>query len=138
MKAISKSIFFVFIVLMIVGCGQDGEDGKVFLRFRSVLTPISFFIDNPDIPADFQYDTYYEIQPGSYAFTYVDHNNVTHPLPGEISFVDITASIGQEGSLFKGGGNGQDLYVDLILLSTGAIIENYDYYTIASTLDYNE
>ena len=119
-------------------CGRDGEDGEVFLRFRSILTPLSFIIDNPDIPEDFQYDVYYKTNPGSYPFTYIDHNNITHPLPGEFGVIDIVADTGQSGSLFKGGEDGDVLYIDLILLSTGPIIENFDYYTIASTLDYDE
>ena len=137
MNSFQKIIFFFFILIQF-GCGRDGSDGEIFLRFRAILTPINFSIDNPDIPGDFQYDVYYKTTPGSYSFTYTDHNNVTHPLPGEFGVIDIEADAGQGGSLFKAGEDGDDLYIDLILLSTGPIIENFNYYTIASTLNYDE
>ena len=135
MNLFNKIFVFSFIILLSYGCGSDGSDGDVFLRFRAVLEPTNFIIDNPDIPPDFQYDVYYKTKPGNYPFSYVDHNGVQHPLPGEFSFVEIIADSGDSGSLFRGGEDGQDIYVDLILLSTGPIIENYDYYTIASTLN---
>ena len=136
MNYLKKTIFFVFILLLNVGCGSDGDDGEIFIRFRSVLTPISFFIDNPEIPMNVEYDVYYKISPGVYPFTYIDHSNVVHPLPGEFGLVEVVSDPGQTGSLFKSGEDGKDLYIDLILLSTGPIIENFEYYTIASSLEY--
>jgi len=133
-----KNIVLFLFILLQFSCGQDGKDGEIFLRIRSILTPMSFSIENLDLPQPIQYDVYYKTNPGSYPFTYVDHNNVAHPLPGEFSVIDIIASPGQSGSLFKSGEDGDDIYIDLILLSTGPIIENFDYFTIASTLDYYE
>ena len=131
-----RNIIIGFFVLSIIGCGRDGEEGEVFLRIRAVLEPTNFFIENPDIPLDFQYDVYYKTSPGNYPFSYVDHNGVQHPQPGEYGVLEIIADSGTEGGLFSSGTSGQDLYIDLILLSTGAVIENFEYYTIASTLDY--
>ena len=126
-------ILIVFSIIQI-GCGS-GQDGDVFLRLRCVFEPTEFTIDNPDIPDNFSYDTYYETKPGTYNFSYIDHNGLSHPQPGEFGVVKIVSVPGSQGSLFKSGEDGQDLYIDLILLSTGPIIENFDYYTIASTLD---
>ena len=43
---------------------------------------------------------------------------------------------GTKGGVFKSASDGEDLYIDLILLSSGPIIETNNYFTIASTLDY--
>ena len=137
MNVFSKVIVTV-LILIIMSCGRDGQDGEVYLRIRAVLEPTNVIIDNPDIPSDFQYDVYYKTNPGTYYFSYVDHNNIQHPLPGEYGFVELVKNEGFKGGLFKSGDDGNDIYVDLILLSTGAVIENYDYLTIASTLDYDE
>ena len=138
MNSFNKFVVLSWIAMILIGCGSDGSDGDVFLRFRAVLTPTEFVIDNPDIPVDFEFDVYYETQPGSYPFSYVDHNGNTHPQPGEYGVLEIIANSGDEGALFSAGDDGTDLYIDLILLSTGAVIENYDYYTIVSTLNYDE
>ena len=84
------------------------------------------------------FDVYYKTEEGSYPFSYVDHNGVQHPLLGEYSVVNIFSDKGEKGGLFNSGEDGEDVYVDLILLSTGAVIENYDMFTIASSLDYPE
>ena len=52
--------------------------------------------------------------------------------------VDVFSNSGESASLFHSGEDGEDVYIDLILLSTGAVIENYDMFTIASTLNYAE
>ncbi|MBJ04519.1 MAG: hypothetical protein CMP65_01275 [Flavobacteriales bacterium] len=123
---------------MNLGCGNDGNNGEVFLRIRAVLdeTPLTASINNPDIPSDFAYDIFYKTSPGTYSFSYTDHNGVVHPQAGEYSFVDVIQDIGQEGGLFTDGEDGDDVYIDLWLLSTGAVIENNNYFTIASTADY--
>ena len=108
MKKLLLFILFIFLF----GCEKELEN-KIYLSVKTVLTPTNVFIDCPNIPIDFQYDIYYEISPGKYPFTYTDHNNVTHPLIGEE--YEIKAFNYGEG----------DLHIDLILLSTGAIIENY-------------
>ena len=87
---------------------------------------------------NFEYDVYYQTRPGNYPFSYTDHNGVQHPLPGEYGVLEIVADSGTEGALFNSGEDGDDLYIDLILLSTGPVIENYDYFTIASTLNYSQ
>ena len=130
-------IIVLFLMFVFLGCGTDGQDGDTFLRFRAVLEPTEFSIDNPDIPQDFQYDKYYKTSPGIYYFSYIDHNGLEHPQVGEFDYIKIEAAEGTSGSLFKSGQNGADLYIDLILLSSGPVIENYDYFTIASTLNYS-
>ena len=110
----STVIFLLFILIISsIGCTKDHE-GKVYLKIRSILTPTNVFIDCPDIPIDFQYDIYYEINPGVYPFMYTDHNNIVHPLIGEIKEINAIPYDLEE-----------DLHIDLILLSTGAIIEDY-------------
>ena len=138
MRVLNKIILGLLILIINTSCGRDGKDGEAYLRFRSILTPLSFHIENPDIPIDFQYDVYYKTHPGSYPFTYTDHNDTIHPRPGEFGVVDIVVDSGESGALFSAGSDGDDIYIDLILLSTGAVIENYDYYTIPSTLNYPE
>ena len=138
MNILKKIILFTLIMIINIGCVRDGQDGEIFIRFRAVLTPLSFFIDNPEIPVDVQYDVYYKISPGVYPFTYTDHNNIVHPLAVEFGLIDVISDPGQSGSLLNAGEDGKDLYIDLILLSTGPIIENFNYYTIASTLNYDE
>ena len=140
-----KSVVLLGLLMVIIGCSnEDGKDGEAYLRIRSVLHPTNVIINNPDIPSDDsgyfigEYDVYYKTSPGSYSFEYVDHNGVTHPLVGEYGVVDVFSNSGESASLFHSGEDGEDVYIDLILLSTGAVIENYDMFTIASTLNYAE
>lgn len=131
MRIFTKIILLLFIIIQMMGC-SSGNDGDLFLRFRAVIEPVEFIIDNPDIPDYPEYDIYYKTNPGSYAFSYVDHNGTQHPQPGEFGFVELIADPA------SGSEDGKDLYIDLILLSTGPLIENFDYYTIASTLEFDD
>ena len=131
MKIFTKIILILFIIIQMMGC-SSGKDGDLFLRFRAVIEPVEFIIDNPDIPDYPEYDIYYKTNPGSYSFSYVDHNGTQHPQPGEFGFVELVADPA------SGSEDGKDLYIDLILLSTGPLIENFDYYTIASTLEFDD
>jgi len=139
-----RSTITFFLLIFFIGCGNDGTDGDVYLRIRAVLEPTNVMISNPDLPSDAngvfvgEYDVYYQTQPGSYSFTYVDHNGIQHPLVGEFGVVNLFSNSGEESGLFTSGEDGEDVYVDLILLSTGAIIENYDKFTIATSLNYSE
>tara|TARA_Y100001968_G_C19337394_1_gene707645 strand:- start:209 stop:607 length:399 start_codon:yes stop_codon:yes gene_type:complete len=130
-------MLFGLLVILSIGC-SDGDEGKVFLRIRAILEepPQSVTINNPDIPTDFQYDVYYETQPGSYDFSYVDYYDEYHPNEGELGILDIVADPGSNSSLFKQGQNGEDSYIDLILLSDGPRVETFDYYTVPSNLNY--
>ena len=56
MNFFNKIIVFLLILILNIGCGSDGNDGDVFVRFRAVLEPTNFIIDNSDIPIDFEYD----------------------------------------------------------------------------------
>ena len=107
-------------------------------RIRAVLdeTPLSATINNPDVPSDFAYDIFYKTSPGTYSFIYTDHNGLAHPQAGEYSFVEVIKDIGQEGGIFTDGEDGDNVYIDLWLLSTGAVIENNNYFTVASSADY--
>ena len=131
MKIFIKIILLFFIIIQMMGC-SSGKDGDLFLRFRAVIEPVEFIIDNPDIPDYPEYDIYYKTNPGSYSFSYVDHNGTQHPQPGEFGFVELIADPA------SGSEDGKDLYIDLILLFTGPLIENFDYYTIASTLEFDD
>lgn len=131
MRIFTKIILNFFIIIQMMGC-SSGKDGDLFLRFRAVIEPVEFIIDNPDIPNYPEYDIYYKTNPGSYNFSYVDHNGTQHPQPGEFGFIELVADPA------SGSEDGKDLYIDLILLSTGPLIENFDYYTIASTLEFDD
>ena len=128
MNTIYKPVIFLLLLCLNIGCNKE-VDGDVYLRIRSILTPLEFTIDNPDLPEDFQeadYDLFYKTTEGSYPFSYIDHNGTQHPSPGEFGVLDIMLSADE------------DLYIDLILLSTGAVIENYNYFPVATTLDSDE
>ena len=139
MNIFNKLIFFGLLITLSIGC-SDGNDGKVFLRIRAILAepPDSVSINNPDIPQDFQYDVYYETQPGSYDFNYIDYYDEYHPKEGELGIIDIVAEPGSNAGLLKQGEDGEDLYIDLILLSDGPRVENFDYYTVPSNLNYDD
>jgi len=139
MKNLNPVILLFTLICLSTGC-SDGQDGKVFLRVRALLQEPSesVSIDNLDIPEDFQYNVYYETKPGTYTYSYVDYNNESHPKPGELPYIDIVAETGSESSLFKHGENGADLYIDFWLLTTGAVIQNFNYRTIASETDFPE
>ena len=140
MNNFNKLILFGLLIALIVSC-TDGSDGKVFLRIRALLevAPVTnVSIDNPDIPEDFQYNVYYETQPGNYEFEYRDYNGDYHPKPGEFANIDIVAEPGSSASLFKQGDDGQDVYIDLWLLSTGAVVEVFDHLTVPDDLILDE
>ena len=46
MNFFNKIIVFLLILILNIGCGSDGNDGDVFVRFRAVLEPTNFIIDN--------------------------------------------------------------------------------------------
>tara|TARA_B110000495_G_scaffold165350_1_gene151131 strand:+ start:289 stop:681 length:393 start_codon:yes stop_codon:yes gene_type:complete len=130
MSSLNKITIISLFLCLNIGCNKE-LDGEVYLRVRAILTPLEFSIDNSDLPDAFQesdYDLFYKTKEGSYPFSYVDHNETLHPQPGEFGVLDIVF----DPDL------GEDLYIDLILLSQGAVIENNDYFTVASTLNYNE
>ncbi|MAQ47996.1 MAG: hypothetical protein CMD27_03875 [Flavobacteriales bacterium] len=133
MSAFNK-ILFTLIIITVASC-SSGQDGDVFLRLRAVLEPTNFSINSPDFPLDFEYDAFYQIQPGYYEFEYVDHEGVQHPLLGELSVLEVTSNKGTDGGLFKSASDGEDIYIDLWLLSEGPVIETSNYFTIASTLN---
>ena len=54
---ICTKIILLFFVIIQLGC-SSGKDGDLFLRFRAVLEPMEFIIDNPDIPTYPEYDIY--------------------------------------------------------------------------------
>ena len=130
-----NTILFVLIIILVSSC-SSGKDGDIYLRLRAVLEPTNFSINNPDFPLDFEYDAFYQIQPGYYEFEYIDHEGVQHPQLGELSVLEVTANQGTNGGVFKSAIDGEDIYIDLILLSNGPIIETNNYFTIASTLNY--
>ena len=141
MYYINKTIFSLLAIIILSSCSKDGIDGEVYLRIRAVLNPLEFSIENPDIPVNFQesnYDVFYKTKPGSYPFTYIDHFGDQHPKIGELSVLNLEIEQGQSGSLLSTGDNGRDIYVDLILLSSGPIVTNLDYYTPPSSLEYTE
>jgi|TARA_B100001113_G_C21017017_1_gene581840 hypothetical protein len=129
-----NKIFFILIILTLASC-SSGQDGNVFLRLRAVLEPTNFSINCPDFPLDFEYDAFYPIQSGYYAFEYVDHEGVQHPQLGELSVLEVTANQGTNGGLFKSASDGEDIYIDLWLLSEGPVVETSNYFTIASTIN---
>jgi len=128
-------VFFAITFMFLTSC-STGQEGDVFLRIRAVLEPNSFSINSNDIPSNFEYDVFYEIKPGYYDFEYIDHEYIAHPQLGELSVLEATANMGTDGGIFKSSIDGEDVYIDLILLSSGPIIETYNYFTIASTLNY--
>ena len=136
MKNLNLVILLLVLICLGIGC-SDGQDGKVFLRIRALLQEPteSVSIDNSDIPEDFEYNVYYETKPGTYTYSYLDHNNESHPKPGALPYIDIVAEPGTSASLFKDGENGSDLYIDFWLLSDGAVIQNFNYKTVPSETD---
>jgi len=143
MNIFKKIILFGFILNFTIGCGTDGEDGEVFLRIRAVLDEMPASVDLTEIPgfdfedpAEFAYDMFYKTVPGSYPFSYYDHNGEYHPKVGEYGFVDIVKDLGQKGGVFRDGEDGDDVYIDLWLLSTGPAIENNKFFTVASTANF--
>ena len=128
------NIFIPLLVILFASACSSGSDGDIFLRVRAVLEPSSFNINCSDFPENFEYDVFYNIPPGYYSFDYVDYNGTQHPQLGELSVLEVFSNSGSKGGLFKPGENGEDVYVDLILLSSGPIIETNSYFTIASTI----
>ena len=128
------NILIPLLVILFTSACSSGSDGDIFLRVRAVLEPSSFNINCPEFPENFEYDVFYNIPEGYYSFDYVDYNGTQHPQLGELSVLEVFSNSGAKGGLFKSSENGEDVYVDLILLSSGPIVETNSYFTIASTI----
>ncbi|MDO9577761.1 MAG: hypothetical protein Q7J16_07745 [Candidatus Cloacimonadales bacterium] len=109
-----KLIILVFGIMLIMGCGADGKDGKAYLRITWDWYVDSFYDNNPDTPYNVYEDTYYETDPGSYTYSYDCSDGLGNYWSYSGTYT-ITIDKGEKGGLFTAGEDGEDSYFYLDL-----------------------
>lgn len=110
-----KILVFLFISLLILGsCGKTGKDGKAYLSI-DWDDSVYYYSDNcSGVPSSIQANTYYEVEPGTYNYTY-DYTDINDNSWEETGTFTITNNKGKEGGLIFNGADGEDTYFDLYL-----------------------
>lgn len=114
MKKVIKACVVLLILSILLSCGQDGKDGKAFIRFTWISGVNSYVDSNPDTPSSIYSDTYYETDPGDYVYEYYWQDNSGNNWLFE-GWYTITINHGEEGGLFTDGEDGEDKHFHLHL-----------------------
>lgn len=111
-----KRIFGLLILsLLLINCGDDGQDGKAFLSFDWVYAPAWFSDDCPATPSTIRKNSDYQVDAGSYSMMYESWD-------GSVWSFNYSISInsGTEGSFpFQSGEDGENKYYEINLYSSG-------------------
>jgi hypothetical protein len=116
MKFLVLFLVFLMVVLILAGCGKDGDDGLAFIGHDWYGLPWYYNDDNPDTPVigSEQRGQYYQTQPGRYNFDYKAWNDIHF-----VGYYEITVNAGERGEFFKSGEKGKDKYYTVWLLEDG-------------------
>jgi|GEM_PF-5880968 len=116
-----KAVAFIMMCFVLfAGCGVKGPDGKVFLKVTAPSSgTIYYWDDNPDMPYDFDFGTYYETHPGSYSYRY--HYSGDTEWSGTYK---LTANEGKDGTLFADGEAGADFFCSFNCYRSGPTVSS--------------
>ncbi len=103
-------------VLLLAGCGANGEDGDSFIAYSWVSGPITFYTEDPAFEGqDAIYnESYVSAVPGTWYMEYQAWDGSQWWAEYEI-YLDE----GEDGGLFTDGDDGVDLYFELAAYSIG-------------------
>ncbi len=103
-----KLLLLLVAVTLFVSCGQDGQDGDVFIRFDWDWYVDAFEDNNPDTPSSISKNVDYLTEPGKYTFTFWC-SDFYDEWTWEGTYT-LTANEGETASLFADGADGEDKY----------------------------
>ena len=103
-----KLLLLLVAVTLFVSCGQDGQDGDVFIRFDWDWYVDAFEDDNPATPSSISKNVDYLTEPGKYTFTFWC-SDFYDEWTWEGTYT-LTANEGETASLFADGADGEDKY----------------------------
>jgi hypothetical protein len=109
-----KLLILLFALVIMAGCGEDGKDGKAFIRINWDWYVDSFSDNNYDTPSTVSENTYYETSPGTYSYDY-DCSDGQGNYWWYTGTYTITIEEGEEAGLFTDGEDGEDSYFTLSL-----------------------
>lgn len=101
--------------LLIIGCGQDGDDGDAFISFNWNTTPEWYWDDNPSIPNTITRNRNYKTGTGNYDFSYEIYDSQWYAYWTYTGTYKITINQGEKGSFLLDGEDGDDKYFSLFL-----------------------
>lgn len=114
-------IFFAMFISIILlsGCGEDGQEGRAYLSFDWDWYVDWYNDNNPGVPYYIYENTDYESSAGTYSFEYgcSDGQGNFWSFYGTYT---LTVNPGEEGSLFSDGADGADKFYTLYLRGSGA------------------
>ena len=108
-------ILTLILVVFVLGCGDDGEDGDAFLRITWLYGPFSYWDDNPYIPEIVVNGQYYRCGPGSYDFEYWSWDDSYW-----YGYYTLSIYRGEKGKFLTDGDDGPDRFFTLQCYSIGA------------------
>jgi hypothetical protein len=120
MKIIKTIAPILFVIL--VSCGQDGQDGDAFIKFTWDWYVDTYEDTNSDTPSTLYENTYYETDPGSYSFEYWCSDGM-----GDVWYYTgnytIRINVGEKGGFLSAGDDGEDNHYHMELTGDGADLD---------------
>ncbi len=118
-------IYFVLfsILLFIISCGQDGDDGEAFIAFNWSTTPEWYWDDNTSVPGTISKNRNYNTNPGTYDFSYEIYDSWNDVFWIYNGTYIITIDKGKKGTFLVDGPDGADNYFKLYLGTNGPDFE---------------
>ncbi len=113
-----KLMAILFIVLLFVGCGEDGRDGDAFIAFTWDWYVDSYTDNNSGVPYGITEYEYYEVEPGSYSYEYYCSDGLGNYWGYEGYYV-IEINKGEEGGFLTDGEDGEDNYYRFDMSGSG-------------------
>lgn len=114
---IYKKFFFAFVacLFLLIGCGQNGEDGDAYISFTWNTTPEWYYDDNPSVPSTIHKNRDYNTEAGKYEFSYKIYDSHANGYWTYSGNYKITINQGKKGSFLVDGDDGADKYFALYL-----------------------
>ena len=113
-----KLFVFVFVIILLIGCGKDGEDGNAFLSFTWDWYVDSYIDNNPDVSYTITEYIDYHINPGRYSYEYYCSDGAGNYWEYEGTYT-IEINKGKDGGFITDGDDGEDNYYRMSLSGTG-------------------
>jgi len=108
-------IMTLILVVFVLGCGDDGEDGDAYLRITWMYSPFSYWDNNSGIPEIVVNGQYYRCGPGTYNFEYLSWDDSYW-----YGYYTLAINRGEKGKFLTDGDDGSDRYFTLQCYSIGA------------------
>jgi|GEM_PF-4806271 len=108
-KILLALVIATFVFLQCGEDGRDGMDGLAFLAFDWDTLPDWYYDNNDGIPAEIHWMVDYQIEPGSYEFSYgITEGSIYYEWQGTYRVTINEGQRGRKGGLFSDGADGRD------------------------------